>query len=980
MHTNTNTGPNTNSDSFTDPDFLEEVAEHILATYGTQLNRLQVVFPNRRAGQFLLHHLAKKSSQPIWAPQVLSMEQFLEQFTELRRADSLLLCFKMFPIYQKLMPGEQSFDQFYSWAEILLQDFNSLDQQCVEAEKVFFQLKDLKQLEAEDAFSKAQKEALSRFWSGFQQGSEADSTFKKKFMAFWQVLPALYKNFKEQLVKEGIAYSGLIARAVAENPNLVAQLADDKVLFCGFNALTRAEERVMKQLLQKGKAGICWDVDAHLLKPEQEAGKFMRRWQKDKDFGPTFPEEIPNRLASKMQDKVRLTALPLEHVQAREVGRQLQEQLQQEQQRTGAMPDNKQLTRTAIVLPDESQLFPLLYQLPTELENSTINVTMGVPLRITPVYSLMEALLDLQRSCQKGKPGAPTFFHHKPVVSLLRHAYIRGLDPIHVQEILSGIEGKNQNYVSSEMLRKSPQLAPIFSWAQGGIARGRYLLEILELVNSQLRQEEMRELTLEEEYISRTRTHLERMLETAEEVGAQMTTELLEKLLRHLLQQLKIPFVGEPLQGLQLMGMLETRCLDFDHIYVLSLNEGVVPAASDESSLIPFFIRTAYGLPTTDEHDAIYAYHFYRLLQRAKNVHLFYSTYRAGGSQGELSRYVKQLQHELWPSLKPQHLHLKAKPVTPAPISISRAEAREALLNFTDNGKKARQLSPSALNTWLHCRLQFAFRYLLKIKEPDEVQEEVDNSIFGLLMHEVLEALYKEFGEGSEVSKEVLEQKVKMKPVFARVLDTFEDRFGKVPFLGRNSLPLHMVAKMVEQVLEVDKAHAPFRLVGLEKKYEMVIEVPFGGKSYTMRLQGNIDRVDEKDGKIRVLDYKTGKDIRAFKNIEELFDRENTSRNKAAMQVLLYTLLYTRNQAETLGNKELHPALYNSKELYAKGFNGRLQFDGEELNVLTDSMQEETEQQLKSLLQEILAGEQPFDQREDEKGCEYCGYAGICGR
>ena len=955
-------------------DFLEEVAENILTTYGSQLNGLQVVFPNRRAGQFLLRHLARKSKQPIWAPQVLSMEQFLEQFTDLKRADSLLLCFKMFPLYQKLMPGEQSFDQFYSWAEIILQDFNSLDQQCVEAEKVFFHLKDLKQLEAEDAFTAAQKEALSRFWSGFEQGSEPESTFKKKFLAFWKVLPQLYKGFREKLVEEGIAYSGMVARAVAENKALAEQLSADKVLFCGFNALTRAEERVMKQLLQKGKASIFWDVDAHLLKPEQEAGKFMRRWQKDKDFGPTFPEQIPNRLATKMQDKVRLTALPLEHVQAREVGRQLQEQLQE-----GPLPNDDQLTRTAIVLPDESQLFPLLYQLPAELEKATINVTMGVPLRITPVYSLMEALLDLQRSCQKGKPGTPSYFHHRPVISLLRHAYIRGLDPVHVQEMLSDIERYNQNYVSEETLRQSTKLAPIFRCAEGGIARGEYLLEILELVNSQLRQEEMREQSLEEEYISRTRTHLERMLEIATEVKAQMTTELLEKLMRHLLQQLKIPFIGEPLQGLQLMGMLETRCLDFDNVYVLSLNEGVVPAASDESSLIPYFIRTAYGLPTTDEQDAIYAYHFYRLLQRAKNIRLFYSTYRAGGKQGELSRYIKQLQHELWPTLKPQHLHLKAKPVAPTPISISRAEVREALLSFTDNGAPGKALSPSALNTWLHCRLQFAFRYLLKIKEPDEVQEEVDNSIFGLLMHETLEAFYIEFGVGSEVTKQAIEQKVKAQPVFKRVLDAFEIRFGQVPFLGRNSLPLHMVAKMVEQVLEVDKLQAPFRIVGLEKKYEMSIAVPFGERIYNMRLQGNIDRVDEKEGRIRVLDYKTGKDIRAFKSIPELFERDSPNRNKAAMQVLLYTLLYTKNQPGALDGK-LHPALYNSKELYSSGFNGRLQFDGQELGLLTEAMRQETEQQLKSLLQEILAGDQPFDQLDDERGCEYCGYAGICGR
>lgn len=951
-------------------DFLQELANTLYRDYSGRFHQLQIVFPNRRAGLFLLKHLANGTQTPAWAPQVLSMSEFLEQFSDLKRADNLLLCFKLYPIYKQLMPGNETFDQFYAWAEIILKDFNNLDQACADAEKVFYHLKDIKSLENDDLLSDEQKSAIQEFYGSFQE-HKALSGHKERFLAFWEVLPQLYKAFQEKLLQEKVAYSGLIARSVAEEGRYLDVPEGKTVLFCGFNDLSKVEEKVIKQLVRKGKARVFWDVDVHLLKPEQEAGVYMRRWLKDEVLGPTFPQQIPDLLSQKLQETIQLTELPLEHVQAREAGRQLQQQFAE-----NGVPDDQELTRTAVVLPDESQLFPFLYQLPAALEDATVNVTMGVPLRVTPVYSLLDALLELQKSYDTDTNS----FHYKPVTNLLRHPYVRGLNPALTYNVLQEIEKNSKSYVSEAELQEDKQLAAIFKCASSGTGLGKYLLDVLELVNKHLRNEQTAQHTLEEEYISRTRTQLENMLQTAEEAAIELSTDLLEKLMRHLLQQLTIPFTGEPLQGLQVMGMLETRCLDFDNLYILSLNEGVLPAASDEPSLIPYFIRSAYGLPTTDEHDAVYAYHFYRLLQRAKKVHLFYSTYRTGGKQGELSRFVRQLLYELWPSVKPQQLHLNARPATTPALDLKKEAMLPALLKYTDNGAQAKPLSPSALNTWLHCRTQFAFRYLIGIKEPDEVQEDVDSSVFGLLMHQVLQNFYEEYGEGAEVTRESIVQKLQELPLLQRVMAAHQQKYGTMPFLGRNSLPLHMVAEMVQQVLEVDKAYAPFRIVGLEKTYDMAIEVPYRDTTKTMRLKGHIDRIDEKDGEIRVLDYKTGKDTRAFKNIPELFDRETKDRNKAAMQVLLYSLLYTQNHKEALDGKNVTPALYNSKELYSKGFDATLSAGDEKFLALTEVQSGEVEQQLKNLLQEVLSPDGVLDQREDTKGCEYCGYAGICGR
>lgn len=260
------------------------------------------------------------------------------------------------------------------------------------------------------------------------------------------------------------------------------------------------------------------------------------------------------------------------------------------------------------------------------------------------------------------------------------------------------------------------------------------------------------------------------------------------------------------------------------------------------------------------------------------------------------------------------------------------------------------------------------------------MQEDVDASVFGQLMHTVLENFYGAYGPGAEVTKESIEQNIDAKSVLVRVLEAYQQKHGVVPFLGRNSLPIHMIASMVEQVLEVDKAYAPFRIVALEQDYEIPVEVPYGDTTKTMRLKGHIDRIDEKNGEIRVLDYKTGKDTRAFKSIPELFDREKDDRNKAAMQVLIYSLLYAQNNKESLDGKQVVPALYNSKELYSKDFDARLSTGDEKLLALTEAQTEEVEQQLKKLLQEVLSADGTLDQREDTDGCKYCGYAGVCGK
>ncbi|MFP4506708.1 MAG: PD-(D/E)XK nuclease family protein [Cyclobacteriaceae bacterium] len=945
-------------------DFLEQIADYILENHAGQAHRLQVVFPNRRAGLFLQKKLSEKRRQTLWMPHILSMEQFLEQFSELKVADSLLLNFRLFPIFEKLMPGAQNFDQFFPWGEIILRDFNSLDSQCVDVPKLLVNIKDLQEIDQDAYFTDEQKVLIKEFWKVF----EKDSDGRQNFLKFWNILPALYEQFRSQIESEGMAYRGMIARQAAEDENLADKLSGKEVLFCGFNALTRAEELVMKKLLQARKAQIFWDVDQHMLSDEQEAGYFMRRWLRDEVFKATFPQEIPSLLRQKTADSVSLTELPLQHAQGSEACRQLAASL------ADKLPSDAELTRTAMVLPDETQLFPLLQQLPAQLEDRAVNVTMGVSLRTTPVYSLLEKLISLQQS------RSGDYFHHQPVISLLRHPYVRSADLRQIGSLLFDIESKNRVYIGQQQLSINELAGLIFSPAGEGLDLGRYLLKVLDFINLSYRSRKQAkgQVLLEEEYLGRARTQLERLISTAEAYDAQMSSDLLARLIRQMLQQLKIPFVGEPLQGLQIMGMLETRSLDFDEVYILSLNEGILPGAQDEPSLIPYFLRSAYGLPTVDMQDAIFAYHFYRLLMRSKKVHLFYSSYQADGKEAEASRFVQQIRHERWPELEVKKVNLAARTTAPQVVSIKREEVQQKLQAYLSNGQAAEKtLSPSALNTYLHCRLQFAFRYLLEIREPDEVAEEVDAAFFGKIMHDVLQQFY-EPALKKGVNAQWIDDQLQQVPLKERILKVYREKSGEVPQLGRNSIYLDIIEKMIAQVLEVDKEYAPFSIVSLEEEYSYDFPLD-GGKRITIK--GKIDRIDEKEGNIRIIDYKTGKDGRTFPDWISLFDRESNKRNKAAMQVLLYSLLYANAQNGQLNDKQLQPALYNSRELYQQDFNALLQKDKLTFRSFDEPSQDDFREQMKNMLLEIFTYESiHFDQRKADDGCKYCGYKEICGR
>ncbi len=688
---------------------------------------------------------------------------------------------------------------------------------------------------------------------------------------------------------------------------------------------------------------------------------------------------------------------------------------------------------TVIVLPQEHLLFSVLHALPEGIEQ--VNVTMGYPLRNTPLYHLIEQLLDMQQHARKYKDGRVRF-HYRNVLALLRHPYLYYPTTEQSDFNIAEIEQRNKIYIDFEEdgLQKDQHFYPlIFQRIEEGPALITYLMEVLRLLYDTLSytDEDAAEepeteateperqaaadqadntdqaadqgLPFEQECIYQFYTQLQRLQEVLVGQGlaaegqpkVELTLATFLKLFRQLIKNLRLPFTGEPLSGLQIMGLFETRNLDFQHVIILSMNEGAWPPETNPHSFIPYNLRKGFGLPVADQQEALYSYLFYRLLQRAQNVHVLYNTEDTGRLNGEMSRYLQQIKYT---SPLPLHQQVLANSIQlqpPPVISIDKSPAvMESLLQYT-NAHTARQkwLTPSAINLFLYCKLRFYYRYVALLYEAEAVQEEIDAPLFGNLLHYALEHLYdtyiKEVNKGNRtIAKEDFPE-LKNR-LMASIQAAFKKEYGIPPnreyvYEGRNVIARDIIRKVAARIINHDQSQAPFTIIGLEADkedgYYHHFPISTSAGKYTVALRGIIDRIDEKDGTVRVIDYKTGKDDKVFTTIESLFDANDPARNKAAMQTLLYGMLYIRDAEAKDG--PVMPGLYNYKDLFGQRFDLMLQQkDGSKLQPLLDMrpLLPQFEAGLRQLLQQVFDPAQPFTQTTDLRKCSYCPYANLCHR
>jgi hypothetical protein len=950
--------------------FLRNTAQQILEKH-QNLQNLSIILPNRRAGLFFTQHLGTLISEPMWMPEVKTIEDVFYQYAGQRPADELTLIFELYRVYKDLQPESEDFDRFYFWGEMILKDFNDLDQFLADAKKLYHQLAEFKEFESDQSFlTESQVELIQQFWSSFVR---QDRMHQEKFLKFWELLNPLYQAFQASLEVSGFAYSGKLYRKVAESLDQISK-PEKHTIFIGFNAFTATEEKLIKHFLAEFGAEIYWDIDSYYLNDKnQEAGLFFREYQKDKDFGPTFPDPIP-ALIHTQKAKIHTYATPLKTNQANLVGTILEN-----------VP-NENWEETVVILPDEQMLFPVLHALPDQIDK--VNVTMGYPVKNAPVYAFLEAVLELQRyiKVEEGK----VLFYHQPIKNLLSSVYLKSSNPDFCRNLLAEIQKKNQIHISQERLIQGGKFFALIFKKLESEHLFFYLSELIEALASRLQDE-----PLQRSYLYQCFKQLTRLREIFEKQDSlSVNLEFFIRLFRQVFREVKLPFEGEPLQGLQIMGVLESRNLDFRRVIICNMNEASFPPSGGLNSMIPFNIRRAFGLPVQEQNDAIYAYTFYRLLHSAEEVHMIYTTASDQGKAGEKSRYIQQMMVEMGLEAKEKMIFVPIDQKSTSDIAIEKEPGLLSLLDkylVQENGNSQTAFSPSALSVYLDCRFKFYLQYLAELKEKEEVSEEIDAGVFGNLAHYSLEYLYKGFMERkkrSEVEKgDFKELKDKwVYPAIEKAIRTLYhlEESAETKLNGQMAIARDVLQKYILRVLEIDEESAPFRLISLEKEknYEARLTIQTSAGTKEAALRGIIDRVDEQNGIIRLIDYKSGGDKKEFPSIPSLFDRDDPKRNKAAMQTLFYGLIYQAKHPENTA--PLKPAIINLKEIFSDDFNPYLQFKearkpGIELTDYRDH-QEEYEAGLKGLLEEMYDPSVSFSQTDDLKKCEYCPYKEICGR
>jgi len=960
--------------------FLQHIAKSMHSEFGNNLNRHCMIFPSRRAGLYFLKYLGNEIKKPVWSPSVLTINDFFRNLSSLQVAGNEILLFELYKVYRKIKKSPGSFDDFFFWGDMLINDFDDIDKYLVDPSQLFRNILDLKNIDQQfGSLEKEQVEVIRQFWINFDPGSLTGE--KSAFLSIWGVLNDIYTTFREYLRKKNIAYEGMIFREVADAiPQKLPGNKWDMFHFVGFNALNNCEKKVMEWLRKEGRARFYWDYDSSFITGGlfTSAGLFIRN--NLASLGNDMPDgwNYSTFLSSGNRQVVRRAIETSSDVaQAKLIPKLLREI-------PGLTAENAH--HTAVVLPDENLLIPVLTSLPEEAGD--INVTMGYPLRQTQIYSLVKALLLLQKNIRTDNDKM--FFNYTDVQTVLRHVMTITLTEGDEREILDEIISSNLFWVPASLLIKSERTARIFKRAATPEELSDYLrglLTGLACAESTSTPEDGKpdvQKSVTNEFIYRIILLLNRLDQVISGEGYDFTTGTYSAILDTMLKNQSVPFSGEPLSGIQIMGLLEARALDFKNLVILSVNEGILPGASAGSSFIPFSLRESFGLPDNEHHNAVYAYHFFRLLERAENVTFVYNSSSEGLRNGEMSRYLLQMKYE--PSLCPEFLTHGSKIRTRGPVkeSLSRTGYHSALLKglYFDSGN-GRLLSPTAINTWLNCRMRFYYRYVNRLKEPGMISEEIDAALLGTLLHDIMKNLYKDFvGRVLQVSdlEAIIKNKQALEASIERAIET-GFRCGVKSFTSGNEIiAADILIYYLTSILKKDLEYAPFTIIDLEEFYSFGITFGDGEDKRKVVAGGKIDRIDLKDGIVRLVDYKTGTAAESVNSSEALFEDDR----RRDLDAWLQTLLYCEAFLEKNPGRTVRPSVCRvNKPGSAFGSDRlRLRLDRKSEIIVDDYsiVRDAFLNGLRLTLGTIFGDDEPFRMTSHTLKCGYCPYSRLCQR
>ncbi len=941
--------------------FLNELATYFIKN-NERKGKLLFVFPNRRSALFFRRYYAQNSSKPGWVPATKTIKDFMTEASAISEADPLELSFLIYNVYRQVSGNQESFDEFYPWGEMMITDFNDIDNYLINARDLFTNVSDLKKLEEGfDYLSHEQKELIKRFWSFFGSGSLSEH--QEQFLRMWDLLYPVYEKTRAYLFEKRIGYEGLIYRHVAEGKSDVLEWSNafDRVAFIGFNALNRCEMKLFKTLMDAGKAEFYWDYDKRYLENEfEEAGRFirenLRNFPPEKDFDPGF-----TNLST--QKNIKIHNIPSDILQCKKLGEEL---------KTNSATS---FNVSAVVLGNEELMTGVLTSIPEGIPD--LNISMGYPLTHTLIFSFMDSLLQLQQN-QRINKGEGRYYYRN-VLMILTHQYMQSLAGEDVNRIIHKIRKGNMIIIPADLFTGNDFLRLIFAYMQSPAELISYLRKLWKFLLERIPGSGEKEMALEREYIFYILTRINKLESLSEGLEFEIGLDSYIRLLRKMFRGLRVPFNGEPLKGLQIMGILESRLLDFNNVHILSLNDGVMPERFPNFSYIPANLRFAFGLPTREDKDAIYAYYFYRLIQRAENITLYYNSKSDGLKQGEPSRYIHQLRY-LYPfPVEERTTGYRVEGTKPVSITIPKEEGiMHELKRFTSEGDS--YLSPSALATYLDCSLRFYFSYIAGIKEEDEVSEEIDAAGFGNIYHKTMEYLYEEL-KGKMVEQNDLKIRTGMVEQVLNLVFTEEflnimGQSSPVQPEGRNIIPFEVMKKFIYKTIDRDTDFTPFRYLDSERK--IIYEYLTLEEGKGIRLGGKIDRLDEREGKVHIIDYKTGKNELTLDSLNLLFDRDawKAKNYKAVFQILIYSWIFSKSER----GARLVPAIYLTPELFGDSFTIYPTLGKPAEKIEFDKIENEFEEKLTDLIAEIFNPDLPFTQTQDEKRCLYCPYAGICHR
>lgn len=952
--------------------FLKQVAHDLYNKTEGNFTKVAIVFPNKRASLFFNEYLAQESDRPIWSPTYVSISELFRQSSDLSIADPIKLVCDLYKVFQKATGSKETLDDFYFWGEMLIADFDDADKNMADTHALFSNLKDLNELmDNYDFLEEGQKEALSQFFHNFSINQVTE--LKQRFISMWNVLGDIYTEYKALLESQSIAYEGMLYRQVIEQLDVEA-LPYNKYIFVGFNVLNKVEHTLFKKLNEAGKAMFYWDYDTfYLNKTPHKAGEFIRRNLRD------FPSELPASFFDNLNQPKEVTFIesPTENGQVRYLPQWIRENL------------TSQEKETAVVLCNEALLQPVLHALPDNVKH--INITMGFPLSQTPAYSFVNALMELHTSGYNPNNGRYLFAE---VISVLKHPYTRQLSP-EAEKLEQTLTRDNRFYPLPSELKQDNVLELLFTPRRNNLDLCSMLSEALKEVAVIYQQQAASHSDafdqLYRESLFKTYTLVNRFHTLIESKELNVQAGTFQRLLTRVMSSSSIPFHGEPAIGMQVMGVLETRNLDFRHLIMLSVNEGQLPKAGGDSSFIPYNLRKAFGMTTIDHKIAVYAYYFYRLMQRAEKVTLVYNTATDGINRGELSRFMLQFLIEWgYPVLRKQ-LEAAQSPQDSTPIIIEKTpdvmERMKSVFDIRNNPKAL--ISPSALNCYLDCPLKFYYKYVALLSAPDEVTADIDSAKFGSIFHYAAEHIYKDLtAHGKLISRENLETLLKDEVRLQTYVDNgFKELFFNLPqneqpeYNGIQLINSAVIVKYIQQLLRNDLRYAPFTFVGSEQRIFENIEICTPTGDIQSRIGGIIDRIDSKGESLRIVDYKTGGDADTPANVQSLFIPDK-KRSNYVFQTFLYASIVCKKLREKNDSRLVAPALLYIHRAASENYSPVIQM-GEPRKPkepVDNFAQHEGDfrENLKTLLEDIFNPDISFTQTEIEDKCAYCDFRALC--